>query len=341
MSFLHRARGEGGMGACLLIPLWLVFATQAVAYDKQFRPAPPNRDVTITNGGLSVTFNIAWGAAVVGVAERNVAHGLSIVDRNDVGRELQPCQFMMLAIRGHNEMIFNPTQAGAEGYQPFYQHPKGVVIAEKGSPVVQWKASRDHFHAVIKPLDYDTGKPGNWDYVEDAKIDSQGVAHFHYAFYNHEPRAYSMIAIVPTLYTDRTGTFMFPLVSPYGQAGATLGKERNPNWPVKVVTGAPTWPQKAAKSLGWIANIDTADDLGIFYTTPPGLSERYGVYANAPDISDVSDHPPLAQTFAAAYMTSHPGDAYSLDFSVLVSTPRLGPALISKQPAAVFKTLVK
>jgi hypothetical protein len=246
---------------------------------------------------------------------------------------------MMQTIDGRKQMIFNPTQAGAEGYQPFYQHPKGVVIPEKGSPVLRWKASRKHFHAVIEPLDYDTGKPGNWVYVEDAQIDPQGVAHFHYAFYNHEARAYSMIAIVPTLYSDRTATFMYPLLSPYGREGATLGKEKDPSWPVKVVTGAPTWPQKAATSQGWIANIDSGDDVGIFYTTPPGLSLRYGVYANAPDISDVSDHPPLGQTFAAANMTSHPGDAYSLDFSVLVSTPRLGPALISRQPAAVFKSM--
>ena len=30
------------------------------------------------------------------------------------------------------------------------------------------------------------------------------------------------------------------------------------------------------------------------------------------------------------------GEIYSIEFSVLVSTPERGPALISKQPAAVF-----
>ena len=65
------------------------------------------------------------------------------------------------------------------------------------------------------------------------------------------------------------------------------------------------------------------------------------VYTNKPGVYDVSDRPPLAQTFAAAYMTSHPGDIYSVDFSVLVSTSERGPALISRQPAAVFRVVRK
>jgi len=40
-------------------------------------------------------------------------------------------------------------------------------------------------------------------------------------------------------------------------------------------------------------------------------------------------------------MTSHPGDIYSVDFSVLVSTSERGPALISRQPAAVFRVVRK
>lgn len=324
------------VAACVLAGV-----TVAGAYNEHFRPAPADGNVTISNGGLAVTFNIAWGAAVVGIADRNVGHGLSIVDANDVGRELQPCQFLMLTIGGRKQVILNPTQAGALGNQPYYQHPKGAVIPEKGSPVVRWTAGRDHFHAVIEPLDYDTGKPSNWVYVEDVRIDPQGVARFHYAFHDHEPRAYGMIAIVATLYTDRTGTFMYPLVSPHGRAGATLRREKMPDWPVKVVTGAPDWPQGPLDSKGWIANIDSGDDLGIFYTTPVGLRERYGVYTNTPGVYDVSDRPPLGQTFAAAYMMSHPGDVYSVDFSVLVSTAERGPALISRQPAAVFRIVRK
>jgi hypothetical protein len=327
---------------CRAFATWgLAVATIAGAYNKHFPPAPADRNVTISNGGLSVTFNIAWGAAVVGVADRNVGHGLSIVDANDVGRELQPCQFLMLTIGGRKQIILNPTQAGALGNQPYYRHPKGDVIPEQGSPVIRWSASRDRFQATIAPLDYDTGKSSNWVYVEDVRIDPRGVARFHYAFYDHEPRTYSMIAIVATLYTDRTGTFMYPLLSPYGRAGASLRREKMPNWPVKVVTGAPNWPQGPLGSKGWIANIDSGDDLGIFYTTPVGLRESYGVYTNTPGVYDVSDRPPLAQTFAAAYMTSRPGDIYSVDFSVLVSTAERGPALISRQPAAVFRIVRK
>jgi len=42
--------------------------TVAGAYNRHFRPAPADKNVTISNGGLSVTFNIAWGAAVVAFA---------------------------------------------------------------------------------------------------------------------------------------------------------------------------------------------------------------------------------------------------------------------------------
>lgn len=306
----------------------------AEAYNKHFPPAPADKNVTISNGGLSITFNVAWGAAVVGIADRNVAHGLSIVDANDVGRELQPCQFLSSKIGGREELMINPTQAGALGDQAFYRHPKGVVFAEKGSPVVRWKASRNRFHAVIRPWDYDTGNPTHWVYVENVVIDSRGVARFHFTFRDNEPRTYMMVTEVPTLYSDRTGAYLYPLVSPYGRAGALIRRQKHPHWPVKMVTGAPPWPQKPIKSEGWIANIDARDDVGVFYTTPRGLTEDYGNFTGY----DVSDRMPLGKTNVMAQgITARPGGIYSIDFSVLVSTPERGPALIAAQPAAVFR----
>jgi hypothetical protein len=338
MSIHCRWRRRLALCCCLRSALLVSFAMNAQAHSERYPPPPADKNVTISNGGLSVTFNIAWGASVIAIANKNIARGLNIVDSNDVGRELQPCQFLRLTLGGFEGVIVNPTQAGAQGGgQPFYQHPKGVIFPQKGSPVVRWSADPDHFHAVIKPLDYNSGNPSNWVYVEDALIDPQGVAHFRYIFYNHEPKTYKMINIIPTLNTDRTDAFMYPLVSPYGQAGAALLKQENPNWPVKMAMGAPAWPQKPVKSAGWIANIDSDDDIGIFYTTPVGLGQRFGTYSDV----EFSDRPPVAQTYVAAYLDSHPGDIYSSEFSILVSTPQEGPALISKQPAAVFKSLQK
>lgn len=313
--------------------LFMAVATKVAAYNKQFARPPADRNVTIANGGLAITLNIAWGAVVIAVSDQRVAHGLSIVDANDVGRELQVCQFLQLGIAGRKEMILNPTQAGALGYQAFYLHPNGMVFPEKGSSVVSWKADREHFHAVIRPWDYDTGYPTQWVYVEDVVIDAQGVAHFHYTFHNNEPKTYTMLTEVPTLYSDRTDAYMYPLVSPYGRAGALLRREKTPAWPVKLVTGAPAWPQKSFKSKGWIANVDTQDDMGVFYTTPVGLEEHYGNFTGY----DVSDRMPLGKTHVVAQATARPGGIYSVAFSVLVSTPSQGPALIAKQPAAVFK----
>ena len=332
-------RGPGrrlSLCCCLVAALVAGFGMNAQAYSKRFPPPPADKNVVISNGGLSITFNMAWGASVIAIANKNVAHGLNIVDNNDVGRELQPAQFLALTIGGRPEMILNPTQAGAQGGgQPFYQHPKGVLFPQKGSPVVKWKADPDHFHAVIKPLEYNTGNPSNWVYVEDVRINSGGIARFHYTIHNHEPKTYSMSTELPTLYSDRTDSFMYPLVSPYEPEGAALRKGKSPNWPVNLVTGAPRWPQKAGNSKGWIANIDSTDDLGIFYTTPLGLAEDYGTFTGA-DI-DVSDRPPLGKTNVIAHgLTSYPGAIYSIEFSVLVSTSRQGPALISKQAAAVF-----
>jgi len=314
------------------------FALTAAAYNKTFRPPPADKNVTISNGGLAITFNIAWGGVVVAIADRNVAHGLNIVDANDVGRELQVCQFLSAVIGGRKELMINPTQAGALGDQPYYGHPNAALIPEKGSPVMEWKASRTRFHVVVNPWDYDNGNPTKWVYIEDVVIDSMGVAHFHYTFHDNEPRMYSMVTEVPTLYSDRTGAYMYPLVSPYGRAGARLRRQKGAKWPVKMVTGAPAWPQKPIESKGWIANIDTGDDIGVFYTTPVGFTEDYGNFTGY----DISDRLPLGKTnVVAREAAAGPGGVYSIDFSVLVSTPAKGPALIARQPAAVFRVVSK
>ncbi|MGC8625569.1 MAG: hypothetical protein ACP5VQ_09945 [Phycisphaerae bacterium] len=322
----------------LAVALFAVVGTKAIAYSKNWPAPPASKNVTICNGGLAVTFNISWGAVVVGIANKNVAHGLNIVDSHDTGRELQTDQFLFLKIGGRQELMINPTQAGAAGHQGYYQHPKGIVFPERGSRVVNWSAGHHHFQAVIKPWDYDTGKPTNWVYVEDVRIDSLGVARFHYTFHNHEPRAYIMSTEIPTLYSDRTDGFMYPLTSPYTRPPATRRQEKISKWPVKLVTGAPPWPQPRITSRGWIANIDTRDNLGIFYTTPVGLPETFGTF---PGIGTaVSGKLPLGKTnVTAGGLTSYPGEIYSIEFSVLVSTPGKGPALISKQLPAVLKVL--
>jgi hypothetical protein len=329
---------KGGLAWCcsIVAALALGIGVNAGAYDRQFAPPPADKNVTISNGGLAITFSTAWGAVVVAVSDKRVAHGLSIVDANDVGRELQVCQFLQLEIAGRREIILNPTQAGALGYQPFYQHPNGMIFPEKGSRVVRWQADREHFHAVIKPWDYDTGYPTKWVYVEDVAIDARGVAHFHYTFYDGEPKTYLMVTEVPTLYSDRTGSYIYPLVSPYGHAGALLRKEKSARWPVKVVNGAPPWPRrKSLKSKGWIANLDAQDGVAIFYTTPAGRDENYGNFTGY----DVSDRMPLGKSNVTARATARPGAIYSIQFSVLVSTPNRGPALISAQPPAAFKVV--
>ncbi len=315
--------------------LFVSTGVQARAYNRHYPPPPAKKNVTISNGGLSVTFNIAWGAVVVAVKNRNIAHGLNLVDTHDVGRELQVDQFLELTKDDHRSLIINPTQAGAQGHQRFYQHPNGIKHPETGSKVVKWKAGQSHFHAIIHPLDYDTGKPTNWVYVEDVQIDSKGVAHFHFTFYNHESKTYLMNSEVPTLYSDWTDAFLYPLVSPYGPAGKTLCSQVGAKWPVRMVH-ADHWPGGHLKSKGWIANIDTKDNIGIFYTTPVGLSETYGVFPTAA----FRGKNPLGKTnVAVGHQTSYRGEIYSIDFSVLVSTPKLGPTLISRQPAAVLTVI--
>ncbi len=309
--------------------------TSAGAANNRWSPPPATKNVSISNGGLTVTFNIAWGAVVIGIANKHVAHGLNIVDSHDVGRELQVDQFLSVKIGDHRKLMINPTQAGAEGYQGYYQHPKGIVFPEKGSPVVRWSARPHHFHAVIKPWDYDTGQPTNWVYVEDVRITSQGVAQFQYTFYNHGSKTYIMGTEVPTLYSDRTNGFMYPLTNPYARQHAAGSHGKIKKWPVKLVTGAPVWPQPAIISKGWIANVDTRANLGIFYTTPVGLAETFGTFPRAA----VSDQLPLGKTNVAANLISNPGMIYSIKFRVLVNTPGAGPALISRQPPAVLKIL--
>lgn len=319
-----------------IICLILLFAgLQAIASTKGFPPPPAGKNVTISNGGLSITFNLAWGGVVVGVANRHVAHGLNIVDTHDVGRELQVDQFLSLVMDGHRSLMINPTQAGALGHQAFYQHPHGVPHPETGSKVVKWKAGRTHFHAVIEPLDYDTGNPTNWVYVEDVRVNSDGVAQFHFTFYNHEPKTYLLGSEVPTLYTDRTDAFLYPLVSPYGSAAQAFQNQAGAKWPVKMVR-ADHWPAGHLKSDGWIANVDTRDNIGIFYTTPVGRPETYGVFPRA---AFQGETPLGKSSVTVGKAISYPGEVYSIDYSVLVSTPEKGPALISKQPEATLKII--
>ncbi len=275
-------------------------------------------NVTISNGGLSVTFNLAWGAVVTGISNTNVGNGLNIVDSHDVGRELQTDQFLYQNIGGTPQLIFNPTQAGAGGSQPYYQHPNGSAIPEAGSPVASWSASGNQFQAVVTPLDYDTGNPTDWVYVENVSINSQGIANFQYTCYDYQPGTYSISTEVPTLYTDLTNAFMYPAS----------------NGTAQTVTGSPSWPQFVT-SKGWIGNIDTGNNLGVFYTTQAGLPENYGTFPGAA----VSDAPPLGKTSAVEHgLMVSPGTILSSRFSVAVSTQQNGPTLMAEQPPAISST---
>lgn len=269
-----------------------------------------SNDVTISNGGLTVTFNLSWGAVVTSMANTNVANGLNIVDATDVGVELQEDQALYQNIGGSLQMMLNPTQGGAYGNQPYYQHPNGSQFPEVGSPVVSWSASASQFQAVITPLDFLTGNPTDWVYVENVNINSQGVANFHYTCYDYQPGSYIINTNVPILYSLRTDAFMYPAS----------------NGSVQMVTGAPAWPQPNFTSNGWIASIDTQDNLGIFYTTPVGLSENYGTQATAA----------RGITHVGVWDMSYPGNILSNEFSVAVGTPQNGPALISRQAPATF-----
>jgi hypothetical protein len=270
--------------------------------------------VTISNDGLSMTFNVAWGAVLIGMSNSHVGGGLNIINHHDVGRELQTDQFMYQDINGAEQFVLNPTQAGAGGYQAYYQHPNGSVFQEVGSPVVSWSASGNQFNAVITPLDFNTGSSTDWVYVENVRINSAGVAAFHYTSYDYQPGTYRVNTEIPTLYSDYTNEFM------YSAAEGT----------VKTVTGSPTWPQPPIASNGWIASVDANTSLGIFYTTPKGLSEMYGTFP-------VSGAGPLGKTNVVQYdINANPGTILSSTFSVALATVQNGPALIASQSPASF-----
>ncbi len=274
-------------------------------------------NVTISNGGLSVTFNLSWGAVVTGIANTNVAGGLNIVAANGVGQEFQTDQFLDQEIGGSQQLMVNPTQSGAGGNQAYYQHPNGSSFPEVGSPVTSWSATANQFQAVITPLDYDTGNPTDWVYVEDVNINSQGVANFHYTCYDYQPQTYIMATEIPTLYTNYTNAFMYP----------------DSDGTAQMVGGSPLFPQPGIPSNGWIASIDTNNNIGIFYTTPVGALENYGTLPGA----GPSDLLPIGKTNAWEYgLAAYPGTILSSQFSVAVGTQQRGPALISEQVPATF-----
>lgn len=312
----------------------LAFGGQNSRAAPRWRPPPKNRNVTISNGGLSVTFNLAWGAVVIRISNRHVAHGLNLVDFHDVGRELQVDQFLFRNAPGPQPLLVNPTQAGAEGHQAYDRHPHGSIFPQKGSPVVRWKASRHRFMAVIHPWDYDTGKATHWVYTERVHINRSGVAHFYYQFRRRGRGTFRMNTEIPTLYSDRTNAFMYPTQNPYTRSAATVKLFRVGRPPVRLVTGAPLWGQHHLISKGWIANIDTANRIGIFYTTPVGLPEAFGCFPRA----TVSDRLPLGKTNVfGARLLCRPNEVYSVRFSVLLATPQEGPALISRQKPAELR----
>ncbi len=318
----------GLLAACGAMAL---FSSQAAFATPHFQPPPKNKNVTISNGGLSVVFNIAWGAVVVGITNKHVAHGLNIVDFHDVGRELQVDQFMYRNAPGRQPLLVNPTQAGAEGHQAYYKHPDGSVFPQIGSRVVRWKASRHRFVAVIKPWDYDTGNPTDWLYTEKVSIDRYGVAHFVYVFRRHGKHTFRMNTEIPTLYSDRTDAFMYPTFNPYVHNAAADRYARDGSWPVRMVRGSPMWGKTNMASKGWLANIDTRNKIGIFYTTPIGLPEAMGCFPGA----GVSDRLPLGKSnVAAVHLLCRPQEVYAIHFSVLVATPSQGPRLISRQKPA-------
>ncbi len=292
-----------------------------IAVDTSYTFGASN-DVTISNGSLTLTFNLSWGAVVTGIANAYVGNGLNIVDSHDVGRELQTDQFLSQNIDGSNQLMINPTQAGAGGNQPYYQHPNGSQFTQVGSPVVSWSASANQFQAVIMPLDYDTGNPTDWVYVENVSINSQGIANFHYTCYDYQPGSYQIATEIPVLYSDYTDAFMYPAS----------------NGSVQTVTGSPAWPQPGISSNGWIGNVDTGNNIGIFYSTPVGFQEQYGT---CPTCSVTPGTPAgtLGITHVIDYgLTSYPGEIFNNNFSVAVGTMQNGPALISQQSPAVFTT---
>jgi hypothetical protein len=334
--FLHRhdAKKVAVQQPTISVPTTSVPTTASTTSPTTSVPttASTTHDVTISNGGLSLTFDIAWGGVVVAIDNRNVANGLNIEDRHDTGRLFQAAEFLYSRAPGQSKEVSNPTQAGSGGLRG----PKGVLLKEKGSPVVKWSATKTQFNATIIPLDFNTGKPTNWVYTETVHIDPEGVADFNYSLHYHGQHTYRMTAVVPSLHTNPTGAFIYPLVSPYGSQGAHLRSINGTAWPVREVTVASKIPVTALVSKGWIANIDTKNNVGVFYTTPVGVRETYQTFPRAP----VLGAPPLGKTNAVfPNITCRPGMSLSFHFSALVSTPNQGPALISRQPPATFSIL--
>ncbi len=330
VEIIARLRWAFCSGMCII---GMLAVSQLATAAHAWQPPPRNKNVTISNGGLSVTFNIAWGAVVVGIYNKHVAHGLNIVDYHDVGRELQVDEFLFRNAPGRQPQRNNPTQAGALGHQAYRNHPHGSVFPERGSRVVRWKAGRHHFSAIIRPLDYDSGNATHWEYTEDVAIDHRGVAHFHFVFHRNGIGTFRMSTEIPTLYSDRTDAFMYPTVSPYSMNAASrkmADLRKRP--PVHLVKGSPNWANHHhLVSKGWIANIDTRDHIGIFYTTPVGLPEAFGCFANAA----VSDRLPLGKSnVVGVHLLCTPHETYSVRFSVLVATPAMGPKLIALEPPA-------
>jgi uncharacterized membrane protein YoaT (DUF817 family) len=149
--------------------------------------------------------------------------------------------------------------------------------------------------------------------VENVQIDRKGVANCNYSFYYHGRQTYSMLSEVPCLYTDLTGAFMYPLVSPYGSQGIRLRSVDATSWPVKEVTVGSQVPKTNLVSKGWISNIDTKNNIGVFYTTPVGFRETYQTFPR----SHISGKPPLGKTnVIASHITARPGMSFSISFSV-------------------------
>ena len=164
--------------------------------------ATSTNTATISNGGLSVTFDLNWGAVVTGVANSNVDNGLNIVDSHDPGRELQTDEFLFdSTTTSRSTLVSNPTQAGS------IVTSTGKYV---GSPVISYSSSANQFQAVITPRDFNSGNVTDWVYVENVSINKQGIANFKYTCYDYVPQTYTMSTEIPTLYSDYTNNFMYP-----------------------------------------------------------------------------------------------------------------------------------
>ena len=270
--------------------------------------ATSTNTATISNGGLSVKFDLNLGAVVTGVANSNVDNGLNIVDSHDPGRELQTDEFLFdSTTTSRTTLVSNPTQAGS-------------IVASTGkyvgSPVISYSSSANQFQAVITPRDFNSGNVTDWVYVENVSINNQGIANFKYTCYDYVPQTYTMSTEIPTLYSDYTNNFMYPT-----STGSTT-------------TATGSWPQPSITSNGWIGNLDETNNVGIFYTTPTGVKETYGTFSG---VGVAPGSSPLGKTNAVeSKLTSMPGEILTEQFSVAVGTAQSGPTLIAQQAPATF-----